>query len=78
LFVFSHKTLYPAVMSTNWDMYDSFCNKSDVIGNTAVFDHGNKADVPDSSSMSNLDLNPKGPEQSMSMVSISSTGNYFL
>lgn len=62
-----------AVMSTIWDMYDSFCNTSDVSGNTVVSDQGNKADVPDSSSMSNLDLNPKGPEQSMSMVSISST-----
>lgn len=64
-------------MSTIWDMYDSFSNKSDVSGNTVVSDQGNKADVPDSSS-SMRDLNPKGPEQSMSMVSISSTGNSFL
>ncbi|CAM4625075.1 unnamed protein product [Leuciscus chuanchicus] len=61
-----------AVMSTLWDMYDSFSNKSDASGNTVVSDQGNKADVPDSSS-SMRDLNPKGPEQSMSMVSISST-----
>ncbi|XDV35788.1 hypothetical protein PO909_005670 [Leuciscus waleckii] len=53
-----------AAMSTIWDMYDSFSNKSDASGNTVVSDQGNKADVPDSSS-SMRDLNPKSPEQSM-------------
>lgn len=64
-------------MATIWDMYDSFCNKSDVSGNTAVPAQENKPAAPDSSSMSYL-LNPKGSDQSMSMVSLTSTGNYFL
>uniref|UniRef100_A0A9J8BEZ6 Dynein axonemal intermediate chain 4 n=1 Tax=Cyprinus carpio carpio TaxID=630221 RepID=A0A9J8BEZ6_CYPCA len=51
-----------AVMSTIWDMYDSFCNKT-VSENTVVSAEGNKATVPDSSSVSHL-LKPSGPEQS--------------
>lgn len=62
-------------MATIWDMYDSFCNKSDVSGNTAVSAQENTPAVPDSS-MSYL-LNPKGSDQSMSMVSLTSTGNCF-
>ncbi|KAK2889218.1 hypothetical protein Q8A67_014593 [Cirrhinus molitorella] len=61
-----------AVMSTTWDMYDSFCNKSDVSENTVVSAEGNKATVPDSSSMSHL-LNPSGTDQSMSVFSTTST-----
>ncbi|XP_016303266.1 dynein axonemal intermediate chain 4 [Sinocyclocheilus anshuiensis] len=61
-----------AVMSTTWDMYDSFCNKGDVSENTVVSAEGNKATVPDSSSMSHL-LNPSGPDQSMSVFSTTST-----
>lgn len=63
-------------MATIWDMYDSFCNKNDVSGNAAVSAQENKPAVPDSSSMSYL-LNPKSSDKSMSMVSLTSTGNYF-
>lgn len=63
-------------MSTTWDMYDSFCNKSDVSENTVVSAEENKATVPDSSSVSHL-LNPSVPDQSMSVFSTTSTGNYF-
>ncbi|XP_051753182.1 dynein axonemal intermediate chain 4 isoform X2 [Ctenopharyngodon idella] len=59
------------VMATIWDMHDSFRNKSDVSGNTAVSAQENTPAVPDSS-MSYL-LNPKGSDQSMSMVSLTST-----
>ncbi|XP_067314517.1 dynein axonemal intermediate chain 4 [Pseudorasbora parva] len=61
-----------AVMSTVWDMYDTFCNKSNASGNTVLPAQGNKAVVPDWSSMT-FPLNPKGSEQSMSMVSLTST-----
>ncbi|KTG45216.1 hypothetical protein cypCar_00032742 [Cyprinus carpio] len=61
-----------AVMSSTWDMYDSFCNKGDASENIVVSAEGKKATVPDSSSMNHL-LNPSGPDQSMSVFSTTST-----
>uniref|UniRef100_A0A8C1W7J6 Dynein axonemal intermediate chain 4 n=1 Tax=Cyprinus carpio TaxID=7962 RepID=A0A8C1W7J6_CYPCA len=56
-----------AVMSSTWDMYDSFCNKGDASENIVVSAEGKKATVPDSSSMNHL-LNPSGPDQNLELI----------
>ncbi|XP_051568768.1 dynein axonemal intermediate chain 4-like [Myxocyprinus asiaticus] len=62
-----------AIMSSTWNMYDSFCS-GEVSGETAVSSDGKKAAVLDTSSMSHQP-NPEGPDQSTSVVSITSTAS---
>ncbi|XP_057194414.1 dynein axonemal intermediate chain 4 [Triplophysa rosa] len=61
-----------AVMSTIWDMYDSFCSGSgEVKEDTAIPFERHKAVVPDVSSVS-LQTHPKDSSNSVSMISTGS------
>lgn len=66
-----------AVMSTVWDMYDSFCTETGKGSeDTVMFSEEKKTVVPGGSSI-RLQTNSKSINRSVSMISTISAGDYW-